>query len=67
MRILILFSLLGFSLAKLTSYSEFLVFATKNHYKSVSDYAVKNGFENFDEQFEKFKVNQKIFILDIIS
>jgi len=42
---------------ELTNYNEFLTFATKNHIRSVSDYAVSNGFTNFDEEFEKFKTD----------
>jgi hypothetical protein len=57
MKLLILLSIFSISLAELTNYKEFLTFAIKNNYKSVSDYAINNGFENFNQQFEKFKVN----------
>ena len=57
MRFFVLFSVICLSLsAELDSYKDFLVFAAKNHYKSVSEYATAIGVTQLDTQWEEFKV-----------
>jgi C1A family cysteine protease len=42
--------------AELGSYKEYLVFAAKNHYKTVTDYANAIGVTQLDTEFNDFKV-----------
>jgi KDEL-tailed cysteine endopeptidase len=57
MRFLILFSLIALSTAAdLDTYKEYLVFAGKNHYKTVSEYAKAVGVTDLDSQWEQFKL-----------
>jgi hypothetical protein len=58
MRILILFAVLGLSLAELTTYHEFKIYALKHNtgIKNVEEYAVSLGLKDFLQEFEKFKV-----------
>ena len=54
MKLLIVLTLFGLSLAELKSYDDFKAVISD---KSVSDYAVELGFKSFDHEFNKFKVN----------
>ena len=57
MRFIVFASLLSLAVcSQFDSYSQYLVFAAKNHIKSVSQYAETIGFSQLDAQWEQFKV-----------
>lgn len=55
MKLIIVLTLFGLSLAELKTYDEFRTYSSGNH-KTVSDYALELGFDSFDHEFKRFKV-----------
>jgi hypothetical protein len=55
---LIFFGVLCTSFAEIfDNYDEFKAISKKSGYESVTQYAIHNGFNDFEKQFSQFKVN----------
>ncbi len=55
---LIFFGVFSTSIAEIfDNYDEFKTISEKSGYESVTQYAIRNGFNDFEKQFSEFKVN----------